>query len=33
MMDLYPTIILIFCYSMADVFTYFMRKLIDQIFQ
>lgn len=33
MMDLYPTILLIFCYSMADVFTYFMKKLIDRIFQ
>lgn len=33
MMDLYPTILLIFCYSMADVFTYFMRKLIDKKFK
>ena len=33
MMDLNVKILLIFFYSMADVFTYFMRKLIDRIFQ
>ena len=33
MLEFYLKILLIFCYSMANVFTYFMRKLIDESFK
>lgn len=33
MLEFYLKILFIFCYSIADLFTYFMRKLIDERFK